>query len=72
MTAAQLGALEAAGDRWSLRIIFGVTFAAVLGVALVSQVFTLRWRAWFPGAEGTKSLFGGVSAAVNSLMSLLI
>jgi light-harvesting complex 1 beta chain len=40
-------------------------------VALVAQLLMLRWRSWLPGAEQGRTLFGGVRAAVYTLMSHL-
>jgi light-harvesting complex 1 beta chain len=51
--------------------IFVVGFAVFLSIALVSQVLTWQWRTWLPGAEGEKSLVGGVRAAVYTFMSHL-
>jgi light-harvesting complex 1 beta chain len=51
--------------------IFVVGFAVFLSIALVSQVLTWQWRTWLPGAEGEKSLLGGVKAAVYTFMSHL-
>jgi len=42
-----------------------------LAIALVAQVLFLRWRSWFPGAEGGKTLIGDVKAAVYTFMSQL-
>ncbi len=51
--------------------IFIVSFVVLLGIALVAQLLTWQWRPWFPGAEGEKSLIGGVKAAVYTFMSYL-
>ena len=51
--------------------IFVAGFIVFLLVALVAQVFTWQWRPWFPGAEGERSLIGGVKSAVWSFMSYL-
>jgi light-harvesting complex 1 beta chain len=51
--------------------IFVVGFAMFLVIATVSQLLTLQWRAWLPGAEGEKSLVGGVRSAVYTFMSHL-
>lgn len=51
--------------------IFVVSFAVFLVIALFAQVFTLQWRTWLPGAEGEKSLIGGVKAAVDTFMPYL-
>jgi len=51
--------------------IFAVSFVMFLAIALVAQVLFLRWRSWFPGAEGGKTLIGDVKAAVYTFMSQL-
>jgi len=51
--------------------IFVVGFAVFLAIALVSQVLTWQWRTWLPGAEGEKTLVGGVKTAVYTFMSHL-
>jgi light-harvesting complex 1 beta chain len=72
VTSANAEAIATADDQRSFRVIFVTTFIAVLAIALVSQALMLRWRPWFPGAESTRSLVGGVRAAVSSFMSQLI
>ena len=51
--------------------IFVVSFAMLLVIALCAQMLTIQWRPWFPGAEGQKSLIGGVKASVYTFMSYL-
>lgn len=51
--------------------IFVVSFAVFLAIALCAQLLTLQWRTWLPGAEGEKSLIGGVKAAVDTFMPYL-
>ena len=51
--------------------IFAVLYVVFLAVALVAQLLTLRWRSWLPGAEQSRTLNGGVRAAVYTLMSHL-
>ena len=51
--------------------IFVVSFAVFLVIALCAQLLTLQWRTWLPGAEGEKSLIGGVKAAVDTFMPYL-
>ena len=51
--------------------IFVVSFVVFLTIALIAQTFALQWRAWFPGAEGDRSVIGGVKAAVYTFMSHL-
>ena len=52
-------------------VVFCVGFAVFLVIALIAQTLAWQWRPWFPGAEGEKSLVGGVKAAVYSFMSYL-
>lgn len=52
--------------------IFAVSFVVFLAIALVGQVLGCQWRSWLPGAEGVKSLTGGVKAAVYTFMSHLL
>lgn len=51
--------------------IFVVAFTFFLAIALVAQLLTWQWRSWLPGAEGGKSLVGGVKSAVYTFMSHL-
>lgn len=51
--------------------IFLVSFVVFLAFALLAGLATGHWRSWLPGAEGEKSLFGGVRAAVYTFMSHL-
>ncbi len=51
--------------------IFAISFVVFLAIALIAQLMFLRWRSWFPGAEGGKSLIGDVKAAVYTFMSQL-
>jgi light-harvesting complex 1 beta chain len=53
-------------------LIFGVSFVALLVIALGGQLLGRPWRTWLPGAEEVDSLFGGVKAAVYTFMSHLI
>jgi hypothetical protein len=43
-----------------------------LAIALIGQLLGWHWRDWLPGAEGVKSLIGGVKAAVYTFMSHLL
>jgi len=56
-----------AGLTW----IYAVSFVIVLAIALVAQILALKWRPWFPGAEGGRSLIGSVKSSVNSFMSYI-
>lgn len=51
--------------------IFAVGFVLFAAVALVGAVLGAQWRTWLPGAEGVKSMTGGVKAAVYTFMSHL-
>ena len=49
--------------------IFLASFVLFLAVALMAQILTWQWRSWLPGAEGEKTMIGGVRAAVYTVMS---
>lgn len=51
--------------------IFACGFMVFLAIALVAQMAGWHWRSWLPGAEGVKSMTGGVKAAVYTFMSHL-
>jgi light-harvesting complex 1 beta chain len=51
--------------------IFAVGFVLFAAIALVGVLLGAQWRAWLPGAEGVKSMTGGVKAAVYTFMSHL-
>jgi light-harvesting complex 1 beta chain len=51
-----------------IHAIFVVSFVTIFLIALVAQLTAQKWRPWFPGAEGEKSLIGGVKAAVDSFI----
>ena len=51
--------------------IFVVSFIVFLMIALCAQMVALPWRSWLPGAEGQKSLVGGVRTSVYTFMSYL-
>ena len=53
------------------KLVFGGMFVVFLGVALCGAVLGGDWRAWLPGAEGVKSVTGGVKTAVYTVMSHL-
>jgi light-harvesting complex 1 beta chain len=53
-------------------LIYALCFVVFLAIALTGQLLGFDWRAWLPGAEGAKSLFGGVKAAVYTSMSHLL
>lgn len=60
------GALEGS------RSIFVTIFIAFLLMALVSWLMGQNWRSHLPGAEGERSVLGGVKAAVYTVMSELV
>jgi light-harvesting complex 1 beta chain len=61
----------AAAESRSFGLIFVVVFPVFLAIALCGQLLGWHWRTWLPGAEGVKSVFGGVKAAVYTFMSYL-
>jgi len=64
-TAHRMGSLE------GFKGIFVVTFVVFLAVALASMLFAQNWRTFLPGAEGARSMFDGVKAAVYTVISQL-
>ena len=58
-------------DRKAFYVIFAPAFVVFLAIALVGQTLGMQWRSWLPGAEGVKSVTGGVKAAVYTFMSHL-
>lgn len=61
----------AAAESRSFWLIFAASFSVLLVIALFGQLLGWHWRSWLPGAEGVKSIFGGVKAAVYTFMSHL-
>ena len=59
------------GDSVSFYTLFTVSFVLFAAIAVVGMVFGCPWRSWLPGAEGVKSMTGGVKAAVYTFMSHL-
>ena len=55
----------------ALRGIFILSFIVLLLVAVCAQLVACPWRSWLPGAEGQKSLVGGVKSSVYTFMSYL-
>jgi len=51
--------------------IFAVSFVVFATIAIVASMLGWHWRSWLPGAEGVKSMTGGVKAAVYTFMSHL-
>jgi light-harvesting complex 1 beta chain len=58
-------------DRKSFRLLFVSAFVLFLAIALIGRTLGQPWRSWLPGAEGVKSVTGGVKAAVYTFMSHL-
>jgi light-harvesting complex 1 beta chain len=58
-------------DGHAFLVIFASAFLVFLAIALVGQTLGWHWRSWLPGAEGVKSVTGGVKAAVYTFMSHL-
>lgn len=59
-------------DFRSFGIIFALGFVVFLAIALVGQLLGWHWRSWLPGAEGARSIFGGVKTGVYTFMSHLL
>jgi light-harvesting complex 1 beta chain len=55
----------------STRSIFLLGFVLFGVIALVGTLVGAPWRSWLPGAEGVKSVAGGVKSAVYTFMSHL-
>jgi light-harvesting complex 1 beta chain len=60
-----------AGDGRSFAGIFVAAFVVFLLIAVIAQSLAAPWRSWLPGAEGEKSLIGGVRSAVYTFMAHL-
>jgi light-harvesting complex 1 beta chain len=58
-------------DAASFNGLFIASFVVFLLIAVCAQAITLPWRTWLPGAEGSKSLVGGVRSSVYTFMSYL-
>jgi light-harvesting complex 1 beta chain len=58
-------------DSKTFQTIFLASFVVLLAIAFVAQLLHQNWRSWFPGAEGERSLIGGVKACVYTFMSYL-
>lgn len=59
-------------DSKAFMVIFAAGFLIFLAIALIAQMLGWQWRTWLPGAEGVKSMTGGVKAAVYTFMSHLL
>jgi light-harvesting complex 1 beta chain len=67
--AALAPALTTAG---SILVVFlPLSFVVFMAIARAGQLLGWHWRTWLPGAEGVKSLNGGVKAAVYTFMAHL-
>ncbi len=53
----------------SFWLVFSMGFVLILSIALIGTLTGMPWRSWLPGAESCKSMFGGVQAAVYSILS---
>ena len=51
------------------RLIFVALFCSFLLLAMVGQMFSMNWRIWLPGAEGTLSVFESVRSAAYTVIS---
>ncbi|OUW04749.1 MAG: hypothetical protein CBD16_01705 [Betaproteobacteria bacterium TMED156] len=58
-------------DSVAFNIIFVTIFMLFLAIAVLASFLRMPWRSWFPGAEQSSSLIGGIKAAVYTLMSHL-
>ncbi len=58
-------------DSMSFYTLFAASFLLFAAIAIVGMLFGYQWRSWLPGAEGVKSMTGGVKAAVYTFMSHL-
>lgn len=65
------GAIVLKNDSTTFVGIFFVSFIVFLTIALCAQMVALPWRSWLPGAEGQKSIVGGVKTSVYTFMSYL-
>ncbi len=62
---------EGQTDSVSTSTIFLLGFVLFGLIAVIGQLFGCQWRSWLPGAEGVKSMTGGVKSAVYTFMSHL-
>ena len=62
---------EVPAGKASTFTIFALGFVLFGLIAVVGQLLGCQWRAWLPGAEGVKSMTGGVKSAVYTFMSHL-
>lgn len=51
--------------------IFVVLFVVFTAVAVASMLLAQNWRTFLPGAEGARSMWGGVKSAVYTVISQL-
>ncbi len=62
---------ESGNDSFTFSLIFVTIFALFFLIAMLACIFRLPWRSWFPGAEQSSSMIGGIKAGVYTLMSYL-
>ena len=53
------------------RYLFLVLFCVFTSLAMIGQIFFMEWRAWLPGAEGSRPMFESVKSAVYTVISQL-
>lgn len=68
-TFTQTSAVPARHDSVANEVMFLLSFAFVLCLAVVAQLLFFKWRAWFPGAERETSLLKSVRAGVCTFLS---
>ncbi len=62
---------ESGNDSFIFSLIFVTIFMLFFLIAMLACIFRLPWRSWFPGAEQSSSMIGGIKAGVYTLMSYL-
>ncbi len=65
-------ARQAESRSLSFFAIFTVGFVVFALIAIFASLLGWQWRSVLPGAEGVKSMTGGVKAAVYTFMSHLL
>ena len=53
-------------------VLFAVSFAVFMAIALFGSLLGLPWRSWLPGSEGVPTVHGAVKAAVYTFMSHIL
>jgi hypothetical protein len=59
------------GERLWFRTLFAGTFVVVLMIAMLSSLFGINWRSWFPGTGEVEPLWSSVRSAVGSALPLM-